>query len=139
MLRTDRQILPQILKEIEIVEIVLHEVSFDMFDASEEKKRAVAMTVINIGELAKHLSHEFTEDDVIPELKYAARTRDMYVHGYATLSFPMVYQTATESGHPEAAEMSWYTISSTSKGRSADRRPAEQIHPCSQALVFSSG
>jgi uncharacterized protein with HEPN domain len=81
----------------EVVEIVLHEVSFDVFDASEEKKRSVAMTVINIGELAKHLSHDFTENDVIPELKYAARTRDVYVHGYATLSFPMVYQTATES------------------------------------------
>jgi Uncharacterized conserved protein len=97
MLKTDKRILEQIVAEIAVADSLLCEVSYEVFESSEEKKRAVAMTVINVGELAKHLSEEFFKSYSMLELKYAARTRDIYAHGYATLSFPMVYKTATTS------------------------------------------
>ena len=97
MLKTDRRILEQIVGEIAVADSLLDGVSYESFETNEEKKRAVAMTVINVGELAKHLSEEFFASYSVPELKYAARTRDVYAHGYATLSFPMVYETATVS------------------------------------------
>ena len=54
------------------------------------------MASINIGELAKHLSGEFYEEHPDSELRYAARTRDVYAHGYYTLHFETVYKTAKE-------------------------------------------
>ena len=59
-------------------------------------ERAAAMTSINIGELAKRLSDEFYAENPDSELKYAAKTRDIYAHGYFTLSFATVYKTAVE-------------------------------------------
>lgn len=97
MQHKDQIILQKMLEEIAVMESLLGCITYEEFDAQEEKKRAVAMTVINIGELAKHLSNEFFSEHELPELKYAARTRDVYAHGYATLSFPMVYKTAAES------------------------------------------
>ncbi|MCL1798795.1 MAG: DUF86 domain-containing protein [Eggerthellaceae bacterium] len=97
MNKTDARILKHIQSEIAIARSLLAGVGFVDFDSNEEKKRAVAMTVINVGELAKHLSDEFFDSFAAADLKYAAKTRDVYAHGYATLSFPMVYKTATES------------------------------------------
>lgn len=59
-------------------------------------ERAASMTAINIGELAKRLSDEFYEAHPRTDLRYAARTRDVYAHGYFSLSFETVYRTATE-------------------------------------------
>lgn len=66
------------------------------FVADETVKRAAAMASINIGELAKHLSDEFYEMYPGSELNYAARTRDVYAHGYYTLHFETIYKTAAE-------------------------------------------
>ncbi len=54
------------------------------------------MTSINVGELAKRLSEGFFEEYPGSELKYAARTRDVYAHGYFSLSFETVYKTVIE-------------------------------------------
>lgn len=54
------------------------------------------MTSINIGELAKRLSDDFFLENPTSELKLAAKTRDVYAHGYFTLSFATVYKTAVE-------------------------------------------
>lgn len=75
---------------------MLERVDLQEFLSDETKERAAAMTSINIGELAKRLSDDFFEEHPGSELKYAARTRDVYAHGYFTLSFETVYKTAVE-------------------------------------------
>ncbi|BAK44747.1 DUF86 domain-containing protein [Eggerthella sp. YY7918] len=75
---------------------MLERVDLHEFLSDETKERAVAMTSINIGEHTKRLSDDFFEEHPGSELKYAARTRDVYAHGYFTLSFETVYKTAVE-------------------------------------------
>lgn len=92
----DRQILEKIVVEISYLEELLEGVTEAEFLENEMMRRAAAMTSINIGELAKHLSKDFFERYPDSDLKQAAKTRDVYAHGYMTLSFSMVYKTAFE-------------------------------------------
>ena len=96
MRQPDRHVLERIVAEIDYLEGLLDGVSLDDFLRDETMKRAAAMASINIGELAKHLSHEFYEEHPQSELRYAARTRDVYAHGYFTLHFETVYKTARD-------------------------------------------
>ena len=96
MLPRDEKILRKIIAEIDYLEYVLDGVSLDDFNADETLKRASAMAAINIGELAKHLSNEFHDEFPGNELRMAARTRDVYAHGYYTLSFERVFETARD-------------------------------------------
>ena len=82
---------------------MLDGVSQQAFLEDETIERAAAMTSINIGELAKRLSDEFYARHPDTELRYAARTRDVYAHGYFTLSFATVYKTAKED-YPRVRE-----------------------------------
>lgn len=99
----DRRVLERIIGEIEYMETILAGVSQDDFLGDETLERACAMTSINIGELAKHLSESFNEEYPENELRLAARTRDVYAHGYSTLSFETVYKTAKED-YPRVKE-----------------------------------
>ena len=58
MQRKDRIVLSKICNEIDIALEMMGTESFESFDENEMKKRAVCMTVINIGELVKNLSSE---------------------------------------------------------------------------------
>lgn len=42
------------------------------------------------------MSEEFYAEHPGTELRFAAKTRDVYAHGYFTLSFETVYKTAVE-------------------------------------------
>ncbi|WP_165056637.1 MULTISPECIES: DUF86 domain-containing protein [unclassified Adlercreutzia] len=92
----DRRILEKIVSEIEYLEQLLDGMSQAEFLGNETVERAASMTSINIGELAKSLSAEFYAKHPDTELRFAARTRDVYAHGYFTLSFATVYKTSTE-------------------------------------------
>lgn len=94
MKQPDVRTLEKIVDEITYLETLLSDVSMEEFLSDDTIKRAAAMAPINIGELAKHLSSEFYEEHPTTELKYAARTRDVYAHGYYTLHFETVYATA---------------------------------------------
>ena len=96
MKQRDRHVLGKIIEEIEFLDRLLDGVDRDAFLADETMKRAAAMAAINIGELAKHLSKDFYEAYPGSELRYAAKTRDVYAHGYYTLHFETVYKTAKE-------------------------------------------
>ena len=58
MRRKDRIVLSKICNEIDIALEMMGTESFESFDENEMKKRAVCMTVINIGELVKNLSSD---------------------------------------------------------------------------------
>lgn len=96
MQQRDQNILRKIVEEIDFLQRLLEGMDMQTFIANDTVKRAAAMASINIGELAKHLSDEFYDTHPTSELRYAARTRDVYAHGYYTLRFETVYKTAVE-------------------------------------------
>ena len=59
-------------------------------------KRAVCMTVINIGELIKNVTVETRLSNQQVPWKAAAGFRDIAAHKYQTLKMEDVYQTVTE-------------------------------------------
>lgn len=96
MKQPDRHVLEKIVEEIDFLSKLLENMSMEDFVSDDTVKRAAAMASINIGELAKHLSGEFYDAYPGSELRYAAKTRDVYAHGYYTLHFETVYKTAIE-------------------------------------------
>ncbi len=94
MRRRDVTVLRKIAEEAAFLEGLLEGVSLEEFLADGTMERAAAMAAINIGELAKHLTDEFYEAHPNCELRFAAKTRDVYAHGYYTLRFETVYTTA---------------------------------------------
>lgn len=92
----DERILRKIVSEIDVLGQLVSGMSLQDFLSDERTERAATMTAINIGELAKHLSDEFFAQYPESELRIAAKTRDVYAHGYFTLSFETVYKTACD-------------------------------------------
>lgn len=94
MQHRDRVIITKIISEIEIGLDMLGESSLESFLADEKLKRAVGMTVINIGELVKGITQETRKE--FPQIPWRAIAgmRDMAAHKYQTLRMEDVYQTA---------------------------------------------
>ncbi len=60
------------------------------------KKRAVCMTVINIGELVKNLSDDFRSSNNHVPWKLIAGFRDIAAHKYGSLRMKDVYTTVMD-------------------------------------------
>ena len=93
MQRKDVIILRKVLSEISICFEMLGCASMDAFLADEKLKRAVAMTVINIGELVKNISDETRAAYKQVPWKQIAGMRDIAAHKYQTLRMEDVYNT----------------------------------------------
>ena len=65
------------------------------FLADEKLKRAVGMTVINIGELVKNMSEELRLSHKDVPWKAIAGMRDIAAHKYQTLRMEDIYNTVT--------------------------------------------
>ena len=89
----DRIILQKVLSEIEVAQTMMGGCSFEQFDQNEMLKRAVGMTVINIGELVKNLSEETRLSYPHIPWKAIAGFRDIAAHKYQTLRMEDVYET----------------------------------------------
>lgn len=96
MQRRDRIILRKIISEITVGKQLLGEASREDFIADELRKRAVAMTVINIGELVKTLSDETRKAHTEIDWRGVAGFRDVTAHGYETLRMDDVYNTVKD-------------------------------------------
>lgn len=95
MQRKDRTVLLKICDEINIALEMIGTDTFESFNENEMKKRAVCMTVINIGELVKNLSADFRlSNDHVP-WKLIAGFRDIAAHKYGSLRMEDVYATVT--------------------------------------------
>ena len=94
MLRRDRIILQKIISEVDICGEILGDASMGEFLADEKLKRAVSMTIINIGELIKNISDEMRLGHKEVPWKEAAGMRDITAHKYQTLRMPDVYNSA---------------------------------------------
>jgi len=94
MVNRDRAVLLKICEEIEYLKSQIQTIELDKFMSNEMMKRATAMTLINIGELANHLSKEFKKiNDQIPFHKVVA-LRNVAAHGYHSLKFESIWKTA---------------------------------------------
>lgn len=93
MNRRDIQILIKVIKEIDIASEMMGEVSLEEFLNNEMLKRAVCMTVINIGELVKNITDETRSAYKYIPWKAIAGFRDVAAHKYQTLKMEDVFQT----------------------------------------------
>ena len=93
MERRDTVILKKVLSEIEIAEKMMGERTLQDFESDEMLKRAICMTVINIGELVKNLSDSFRKEYSAIPWRAISGFRDIAAHKYQTLRMEDVYET----------------------------------------------
>ena len=95
MQHRDKTILIKIIDELDVALDMIADKDFDTFDSDEILKRAMCMTVINIGELVKALSEDFRIEHKQIPWKSIAGFRDIAAHKYQTLHMQDVYHTVT--------------------------------------------
>ena len=91
----DEQLIKKIVQEIEIASNMMRGKSLEDFTDDEMLKRAVCMTVINIGELVKNVTDETRQKNRQIPWKEVAGFRDIAAHKYQTLKMGDVFQTVT--------------------------------------------
>lgn len=89
----DYIILGKIISELDAAKDLLGDEDVKNFEADEKTKRAVCMTVINIGELVKNITDDTRKKYHDVPWKYAAGFRDIAAHKYQTLKMGDVYST----------------------------------------------
>jgi len=71
--------------------------SADALASNRLYRKAVVMSILNIGELTKHLSDEFkTENSEIP-WKQITGMRDIAAHGYSEMDDDIIWDVVTHS------------------------------------------
>ena len=96
MQHRDRIVLKKIISEIDIGIEMLGETSLEVFLHDEMLKRAIGMTVINIGELTKNVTSETRAAYPAVPWKEVAGFRDIAAHKYQTLRMEDVYLSVAE-------------------------------------------
>ena len=96
MQHKDVIILQKVVSEIDVGTLLLGNVSLEDFLDNEMQKRAVGMTVINIGELIKNVSDELRMKHKEVPWKAIAGMRDLEAHKYQTLRMEDIYNTAKD-------------------------------------------
>ena len=93
MQHRDKVILEKIISEIDIAMNFMAEKEISEFLEDEMVKRAIGMTVINIGELVKNVTDETRTKHKNVPWKQVAGFRDITAHKYQTLRMDDVYMT----------------------------------------------
>ena len=96
----DQIIIEKVISEINIGCEMLGTSALEEFLADEKLKRAVSMTVINIGELVKNVTDGTRKEYPQIPWKAIAGMRDIAAHKYQTLRMEDVYHTVC-SDFPE--------------------------------------
>ncbi len=96
MNRRDKIVIEKIISEIDVADELLQGISLEDFMSDERTKRAVCMTVINIGELVKVITKETRENYDQIAWREAAGFRDIAAHKYQTLNMDDVYTTVKQ-------------------------------------------
>jgi len=90
----DYKALKKITAEALMISEMVSGFDCETFLQDEKTKRAVCMTIINIGELVKVLSDEFRSKYVSIPWRKIAGMRDIAAHGYQTLQMKDIWETA---------------------------------------------
>lgn len=93
MQHRDKVIINKVISEINIGCDMLGKAALEEFLVDEKLKRAVSMTVINIGELVKNISDATRKEYQQIPWKAVAGMRDIAAHKYQTLRMEDVYHT----------------------------------------------
>lgn len=96
MQHRDEIIIKKVITEINIGMEMLGETDLESFLKDEMLKRALGMTVINIGELIKNVTEETRKEHSDIPWKAIAGMRDITAHKYQTLRMEDVYTTVKE-------------------------------------------
>lgn len=89
----DNKILHSVLEEIHYLELSVGNIKYDAFMKNETLRRAVAMTLINIGESARLLSEEIKAKNPDIPFNEIIATRNIAAHGYQALNFNYIWDT----------------------------------------------
>ena len=101
----DIQIVHKLISECGELEKLLEGYELDGFIIDERTKRAVVMTLINIGELVKNLSDETRDSNQEIPWKAIAGLRDVAAHHYGAIRMEDVWETATNDAPLFLAEI----------------------------------
>lgn len=93
MQHRDIVIINKVLEEIDIGVDMLGTSTLEEFLNDEKLKRAVSMTVINIGKLIKNITEDTRKEHPYIPWKAIAGMRDIAAHKYQTLRMKDVYHT----------------------------------------------
>ena len=93
--RLDRVLLQKIFAEADIIADLIEGLNCESFVADEKTKRAVSMTLINIGEMVKLLSDDVKLDNPSIPWRSIAGLRDIAAHGYMTLHMEDIWETVS--------------------------------------------
>lgn len=89
----DRIVLQKILGVIEETEEIFSGTLLEDFLKNNERKMAMTMAILRIGELVKNLSQEFRIENLQVEWKKIAGFRDIIAHKYDIVDMESVYDT----------------------------------------------
>jgi len=91
--KRDNIILNKILKETIVITDMINNYDCALFVSDEKTKRAVCMTLINIGELVKLLSDSIKSSNSQIPWRSISGLRDVTAHGYQTLRMEDIWET----------------------------------------------
>lgn len=92
----DKIAIEKIIAELNVADDLVQGISLEDFMSDERTKRAVCMTVINVGELVKVITKETRENYAGIAWRAAAGFRDIAAHKYQTLNMDDVYTTVKQ-------------------------------------------
>lgn len=95
MEKRDRVILQKILAEANIITEIIEDFDCETFVEDEKTKRAVCMTLINIGEMVKLVSDDVKRNNHSIPRRSIAGLRDVTAHGYMTLRMENIWETVS--------------------------------------------
>jgi uncharacterized protein with HEPN domain len=95
--KSEKIVLQKLIREISIVDDITKRYSREEFLKDVIVQRAVAMTIINIGELTTVLSEDFR--DAYPQVPWRKikGLRNIMAHKYQIVDFEDVWETAVKS------------------------------------------
>ena len=96
MRHRDEVIIKKVLSEITISFELMGDYDLDAFLGDEKLKRAICMTVVNIGELVKNISEQARVNYGQIPWKELAGIRDITAHRYQTLRMEDVFYTVKQ-------------------------------------------
>ena len=94
--KQDRVLLNRIFNETSVIADLIKGYDCGTFVNDEKTKRAVCMTLINIGEIVKLLSENIRQESSVIPWRSIAGLRDVAAHGYQTLRMEDIWETVCE-------------------------------------------
>jgi uncharacterized protein with HEPN domain len=93
----DNQILLKLKSESLVVRFLTKGLDYDSFSEDERTKRAVTMTLVNIGELVNALTEGYRKEHNDIPWRDIIATRNIIAHHYLAVDFRTIWETANTS------------------------------------------